>query len=394
MKEEKVCSICGEKQMSIVFASSSEVSITSLAVLVPGKTIVSVCSHCSHVETASLFDLDQYYDSEYKIGALDADDDDLYTINEGRMVFRSEHMARIFLKKMGNVGIRSLLDYGCGKSLTSKCLMDANPNLDVFLFDVSRDYVEFWKNYRSEDKYGFFTPPPHWAASFDCVTSFFSLEHVPFPLDSLTQIRSLLKNGGLLYAIVPNIYSVNRADLLVVDHLHHYSLSSMRYALSSCGFELIDVDNDSHQQASIYIAKAIDKIPEFSDIQIDNIEVNNGIFGIQALANYWKGVEERLRYFEEQVITSGAQRVFIYGAGIVGLYLYSKFYNKIIIAGFIDSNMHKQKKLYCGLSVYSPSSVSLLSSDFLLVGLNPGVGQSVISSMRDFDVIGKNIFFC
>ena len=101
-----------------------------------------------------------------------------------------------------------------------------------------------------------------------------------------------------------------------------------------------------------------------------------------------------MRYFEEQVITSGAQRVFIYGAGIVGLYLYSKFYNKIIIAGFIDSNMHKQKKLYCGLSVYSPSSVSLLSSDFLLVGLNPGVGQSVISSMRDFDVIGKNIFFC
>ncbi len=391
MKKITSCSICG-CQMSEVFHSSSEVSITSLAALMPGKTVVSVCAHCGHMETSSLFDLDQYYDTGYKIGGLDADEDDLYTIEDGRMVFRSEHMARVLLEKTSHLGITKLLDYGCGKSLTSQRAMAANTELDVYLFDVSRDYVEFWKSFRPEEKLAFFNTPPSWSGSFDCVTSFFSLEHVPSPKDSVTQIRSLLRNGGYLYAIVPNIYSVNRADMLVVDHLHHYSLSSMKYCLSSCGFELVEVDNHSHQQASIYIARAVAE--QVSVIELDPAEVQTGIHDAYKLADFWKGVEARLHEFEARAAASGVGRIFIYGAGIVGVFLYSRFRNKQIIAGFIDLNLHKQKKLYCGLPVVSPSTVQLEPSDGMLVGLNPGVGEPVIASMRQFEQIGKNIFFC
>lgn len=385
------CSICG-CQMSEVYHSSSEVSITSLAALVPGKTIVFACAHCGHLETSSLFDLDQYYDTGYKIGGLDADEDDLYTIEDDRMVFRSEHMARILLKKTSSFGITKLLDYGCGKSLASQRAMVANPNLDVYLFDVSRDYVEFWKSFRPEEKFAFFNTPLAWNGFFDCVTSFFSLEHVPSPRDSVAQIRNLLRDGGYLYAIVPNIYSVNRADLLVVDHLHHYSLSSMKYCLSSSGFELIEVDNISHQQASIYIAKAVAE--PSSVIELDPVEVLASIQEANKLADFWEDAEARLHKFEARLAASGVERIYIYGAGIVGIFLYSRFRNKAIISGFIDSNQHKQKKKYCGLPVVSPSTVELAQSDGMLVGLNPGVGERVIASMRQFDLIGKNIFFC
>jgi SAM-dependent methyltransferase len=385
------CSICGG-EMSVVFHSSSEVSITSLAVLVPGKTTVSVCGHCGHLATSSLFDLDQYYDTGYKIGGLDVDDDDLYSIEEGTTVFRSEHMARVFLEKTSNLGITRLLDYGCGKSLTSKWAMASNPNLDAYLFDVSNDYVEFWKSFRPEVKYALFDTPASWNGTFDCVTSYFSLEHVPFPRDSLSRIRSLLRNGGFLYAIVPNIYSVNRADLLVVDHLHHYSLSSMKYCLYSCGFELVEVDNHTHHQASIYIARAISD--DALRKEPDPVKVAAGIQDVYEIADYWKEVEARLWEFEAQVAAAGLKRLFIYGAGIVGVYLYSKFRDKQRIAGFIDSNRHKQKKNYCGLQVVSPDMVKLEPSDGLLVGLNAGVGESLIASMRQFDPANKNIFFC
>ncbi|MDP1558308.1 MAG: class I SAM-dependent methyltransferase [Nitrosomonas sp.] len=378
--------------MNEVFHSGAEMSITSLAALVPGKTVVSVCAHCGHLETSSLFDLDQYYDTGYKIGGINAEEDDLYAIESGRMVFRSEHMASVLLQKTSNLGITTLLDYGCGKSLTSQRAMADNPDLDIYLFDVSRDYEAFWKSFRPDEKLSFFNTPLSWNGSFNCVTSFFSLEHVPFPRDSVARIRSLLRNGGYLYAIVPNIYSVNRADLLVVDHLHHYSLSSMKYCLSSCGFELIEVDNLSHQQASIYIAKAVAGQP--SRIEPDPAEVQESIQDAYKLADFWQGVEARLLEFEVRATTSGVGRIFIYGAGIVGIFLYSRFRNKQIIAGFIDSNLHKQKKRYCGLPVVSPSAVQLAPSDGLLVGLNAGVGEPVIASMRQFEQIAKNIFFC
>lgn len=125
--------------MSEIFHSQSATSITSLAVLVPGETVVFACPNCSHLQTVSVFDLDQYYDTGYKIGGQNAEEDHLYCIEDGQKVFRSEHMARILLKKISNLEIEKLLDYGCGKSLTTKLAMASNSKLDVHLFDVSRD---------------------------------------------------------------------------------------------------------------------------------------------------------------------------------------------------------------------------------------------------------------
>ena len=66
----------------------------------------------------------------------------------------------------------------------------------------------------------------------------FSLEHVTDPLAILRHVSSLLKECGIFYIVVPNMYSENESDVLVVDHLHHYSPVSMRKMLEFCGFAL------------------------------------------------------------------------------------------------------------------------------------------------------------
>lgn len=387
----KKCAIC-EHAMSELYHSSSETSITSLAVLIPGKTVAYVCSHCGHIETSSLLDLQKYYDSHYKIGASNLEEDDLYSMNGDQVLFRSEHMSVIFLEKISKYNIQKVLDYGCGKSLASKKAMVANPELDFFLFDVSQDYIEFWDTFRPKEKIACFETPRSWQSSFDCITSFFSLEHVPSPKACLTHIHNLLKKDGFLYVIVPNMYSVNRADLLVVDHLQHYSHSSMRYSLSSCGFELLDVDDTSHQQASIYIAKAI---PDISpEIMTNSGEVAASVRQAQDIAHYWEKLAYRLNEFEHDMIASGSHKIYIYGAGIVGTYLYSMLAEKDTVAGFIDSNTHKQRKTFCGLPVFSPQAINVCQSDILLVGLNPGIGENIIHSYRQFDCLANNTFYC
>ncbi|WP_301100597.1 class I SAM-dependent methyltransferase [Propionivibrio sp.] len=383
------CSVCGFS-LCKVYESSSDISITSLGALLPGKTVVFLCKACSHLQTSLLFEAGKYYNSNYKINSADIDDDDLYGVENNYPVYRSMHQARVFVEKMAGSGIKNILDYGCGKALTAKQALLLNPELDFYLYDVSRDYEDFWKSYCSSEKYAFFDTPIGWGNFFDCVTSFFSLEHVIYPLDCLLKIRNLLNSGGFLYAVVPNIYSANRSDLLVADHLHHYSPTSMKLALESCAFKLIEVDHNSHQQASVYIAKAVS---DAKNTDIDVSEVKPSVIEVEKIVEYWKSVEARLNEFEVRAIKSGVNRIFIFGAGIIGVYFFTKFVKKDLISGFIDSNIHKQKKFYCGLPVFSPDSIDIKSADALLVGMNSGVGKNVINAMRNFDAIKNNTFF-
>lgn len=384
------CALCGGL-LRPIFESGSGLSITSLAVLIPGRTAVSVCDGCAHAETECLFDLQAYYDTAYKIGANTPDEDDLYAINGDRIVTRSEHQARVFLAKMAGRGLRRVLDYGCGKSLTSRHAMTAVPELDVHLFDVSRDYVDFWGEFRPADRCAVFEIPDTWLGSFDAVTSFFSLEHVPDPHHSLADVRELVRDDGLLYAVVPNIHGVNRADMLVADHLHHYSVESMRYALEASGFILLEADAEAHQQATVFVAQAVGghRPPARPNPAV----VAARIVHLESIAAYWRDVEERLAEFEAALTPAGVERVYIFGAGIVGAFLYSRLAGKERIAAFVDSNQHKQRKPCCGLSVLPSQGMRLGAGDALLVGLNPGIGESVLAAYPHLAAAAKT-FFC
>ncbi len=81
--------------------------------------------------------------------------------------------------------------------------------------------------------------------SFDVVTSWHSLEHVPDPLSTLSDIRDALKPGGLVYICVPNIASLqakiggNRwAYLDVPHHLSHFTQKGLTALLEKAGFEV------------------------------------------------------------------------------------------------------------------------------------------------------------
>ncbi|MFY0104120.1 methyltransferase domain-containing protein, partial [Acinetobacter baumannii] len=90
-----------------------------------------------------------------------------------------------------------------------------------------------------------YTIPPAWQVSFDVVSSFFSLEHIPDLTTALRTIRSLLREGGRLYAIVPNTFT-KTADFLVADHVNHFTRTSLQALLATHGFDLLDLDERSH----------------------------------------------------------------------------------------------------------------------------------------------------
>jgi SAM-dependent methyltransferase len=81
--------------------------------------------------------------------------------------------------------------------------------------------------------------------SFDIVTLWHVLEHLPRPVETLNRIRTLMKPGGILVIAVPNFDSIQaRAfrghwyHLEVPRHLFHFTPAALRRLLDSRGFDV------------------------------------------------------------------------------------------------------------------------------------------------------------
>lgn len=83
-------------------------------------------------------------------------------------------------------------------------------------------------------------------SSFDIVTLWHVLEHLPRPAETLQKIRALLKPGGILAIAVPNFDSVQARvfrgrwyHLEVPRHLYHFTPGTLRRLLDAEGFDVL-----------------------------------------------------------------------------------------------------------------------------------------------------------
>lgn len=180
------------------------------------------------------------------------------------------------LKKMLKYGERGkLLDVGTG---TGQFLRVAEPFFDsVAGTEVSQSGVQVAKErYRVEITEGELEECNLPRNSFDVVTLFHVLEHVPDPRRTVEVCRKLLKTGGLLVVCVPNDLlawtsrikiagrklglrpferfsskvGVSRALSSSEIHLSHFTPKVLRATLEQAGFAAMDESLDPYYAAS------------------------------------------------------------------------------------------------------------------------------------------------
>ena len=86
-------------------------------------------------------------------------------------------------------------------------------------------------------------------ASFDLVTAWEVIEHLPGLIDQLKTIRRILKPGGRLIGSVPNaesweagVFGKNWQPWEIPSHLYHFSPKSLKKILGLAGFELTRIE--------------------------------------------------------------------------------------------------------------------------------------------------------
>ena len=217
----------------------------------------------------------------------------LETIKRPEFVRRARQRLQVIEQEYGKKG--ALLDVGCSVGLFLREASDCG--WAVYGIDVSHRMVEY-----ARDRLGLNADAgtleesdyqPH---SFDVVTFFDSLEHMPCPARALEKASQLLKPDGLLVATTPNIAGLlPRCTYTVLckpfgiwghptppDHLYEFSVGTITKLVEKAGFQVSQVRTEN-----ITLGYTV------FELRSAMIEVVNRVLGRAAVTSQWNSSSSR-----------------------------------------------------------------------------------------------------
>lgn len=103
------------------------------------------------------------------------------------------------------------------------------------------------------------------SAAYDVVTMFDVIEHLPFPVAALREVRRLLVPGGVVVIVAPKFDSLLARLLgthwysIFPAHLHYFTNRSLTHALAAAGFESVARRRHVRHLGIGYIAQRLRK---------------------------------------------------------------------------------------------------------------------------------------
>jgi SAM-dependent methyltransferase len=254
-RESAPCALCGSRERAAIGAFQDRLAVDAA----PFDLVR--CSPCGHVYVDPRpADMGPFYPSGYwsapgkprGIAVLEQ------AYREGlirRELRRVQRLARAGSK---------LLDVGCG---TGDFLDIARrAGFQVTGVEFAGPAAEYARDQRGlEVRLGTLGEADLPSGSFDVVTLWHVLEHVPDPVTTLREAHRLLTPGGLLVVQVPNFGSLQAQTfknrwygLDVPRHLHHFTPGSLGEALRRGGFALAHpIDHQSFRYNPVILVSSL-----------------------------------------------------------------------------------------------------------------------------------------
>lgn len=254
-KQITECPICGSLVLEKAFTYTTPP---------PGEVIFSFskgdeyyreywqCQDCGHFTAGYDFDISQLYKSDYTVSTYkDLEGihnnfrriislDPIKSDNAGR-VDRVQEFAKSYFKKLRG---RRLLDVGSGLGVFPYAMKRLG--WDCTVLDPDRCAVEYIEKYVHVKavRADFLTVAD--LGKFDIITFNKVLEHVGDPIAMLKRSGQFLKHGGFIYIELPDAEKAacegEFREEFFIEHLHVFSLSSVRILAKKAGFEVLAVE--------------------------------------------------------------------------------------------------------------------------------------------------------
>lgn len=385
--DQNTCCVCGSSELEVLFKARGIGFTLAQSPNDLTSTSATLCKACSHVQTPPLEDIAAYYDTGYQFQLSNPEEDDIYAVlQDGTCVYRSQHQAASVAKLHDLSPGSKVLDYGCGKARSLAMLTEAESAIAPYAFDVSDIYVPLWDQFVPKANQSFYSVPEAWHGKMDLALSFFALEHTADPRGFVREMAQLVRPGGKVHVVIPNMYR-NISDLVVIDHAQHFSVPSLRYLFEAAGYTDVAIHDSIHRAAFIVVATRPAEMQEV-DVRVSE-DIAPVIQAARDVADTWADIAQRITAFEDDHAEATAV---IYGSGVYGMFVASTLKDLSRVEAFLDANPYRQGRELMGVPILAPDQVPA-DATVVYVGLNPKDSRGIIEGVAQLHSTPRDFLF-
>ncbi len=280
---------------------------------------------------------------------------------------RSILIAELIDENIPMVERASVLDFGCGNGATLRSFSSRHPNWRLYgseLSDAARQHLKEIDNF-VELFTGALTQIHE---IFDLVTLIHSLEHVIEPKLVLDQLRELTKAQGRVFVQVPDC-AANPYDLVIADHLTHFSLEALCHLGSRAGYETVLASDSFLPKELTWIGRRAEAAEDRSPIAASQASVRR--------------VGKQLNWLRAQAadateVAHSNKKFGIFGTSISGTWLAGAVGEGV--AFFVDEDPGRIGRTHMGRPIVSPEAVDFGSEVY--IPLISRVGAAVAARLQ------------
>ena len=370
-KAYRPCPVCGKEEVEILHHQKFVLPEDHP---LPKDFDVVACPDCgfTYADTiGSTADYDDYYSRFSKY-----EDQETSTGGGGNKkdLERLEQTADAIAAQMTN-RLAKIVDIGCanGGLLGS---LKARGFTDLLGIDPSLACVKNTRQiYDIPALQGWLNALPHESLGADLVIVSHVFEHVLDLKKAVLKVAEVLSANGIFYIEVPD--AARYAECLVapfqdfnIEHINHFSASSLINLLSACGFEPLLVDTKTLEASE---GMPYPALFGFFRCSIELSQRTNWVYeeGFrEAIDSYIRQSTAKIQDIESKICEDVSDPIFVWGTGQLTLKLLAEtsLKNANIIA-FIDSNPVNQGKRLLGKPICDPSFLKNSSAPILIASL-------------------------
>jgi 2-polyprenyl-3-methyl-5-hydroxy-6-metoxy-1,4-benzoquinol methylase len=240
----------------------------------------------------------------------------------GNLMERSKIVLEIIRKEIQLPKRGKHLDFGCGDGALLRTFTKELPDWDKYGYDVSENEGDKIKSINGVKKF-FCGELAEILESFDMITAVHSVEHMDNPSFIVEILKTRLNEngGGRGVIVVPNIEK-SPFDLLISDHLTHFSSKALSNLFHEFSVKILKnvfpkelfciVGNERNIKnkycidplASIeYVNKSLNLIDQFrlESVEIARNSKNFGIFGVSNISTWlFSEMNEYVNFFVDE----------------------------------------------------------------------------------------------
>ena len=336
---------------------------------------LAVCSSCGAVQKFPdaewMHDISEIYSRYAAYYQANGDEQVILDSRNGQIRRRSDVILERLTGSFHLPPTGKALDIGCGSGATLSALSRVLPGWQLYGQDLDKRSLA-----RLEAIPGFEAmfdcAPDEIEGHYDLITLIHSLEHFPSPGTLLASILNKLSPGGMLLVQVCNTLR-NPYDLLIADHLTHYSANTLRLLAENSGFRVNRIETE-------WVPK------ELSMVAVNTRQDQDGTPCVRD-AQYGHAsavVLAQLKWLSEMASTAEAEsrsgHFGIFGTSICATWLAGGLGEKVSF--FVDEDPSRQGRDYMGRPVFSPSHVPRQSKVYL--ALVPEIADKVGGRLAGF----------